>query len=200
MSKITREYQELYGDIPEDKKERLYLLSKDLTDKQLETLKERMRSINAIREKEISFTIYMVPKGTPRPRQGRHNIFYVKDAKLNHRSFLKVLEEVKCKYKIDTATRLDIKCYFPIPDSMSKVDKVLAEMGYINNLSTPDWDNLGKTYPDMIQPELLLNDSLIYAGSVYKGYSSKPRVEVTIRFKDDYDSLYNKRKVTGWKQ
>ena len=76
---------------------------------------------------------------------------------------------------------------------------MLAELGMIKPITTPDWDNLGKTYSDMVQKWLLLNDSLITEGSVSKRYSLKPRVEITITYALNYDSIYNKRVIENSK-
>ena len=52
---------------------------------------------------------------------------------------------------ITTACKFYCDCYFPIPKSMTKNEKLRAELKLVNHLSKPDWDNLGKTYSDMIQ-------------------------------------------------
>ena len=82
---------------------------------------------------------------------------------------------------------------------MNTLDTVLAELGLIKPVTTPDWDNFGKTYSDMVQKYLLLNDSLITDGSVKKRYSLKPRVEITITYLLNYDCLYNKRVIENSK-
>ena len=78
---------------------------------------------------------------------------------------------------------------------MNIVDTILAELGLIKPITTPDWDNLGKTYSDMVQKHLLLNDSLITDGSVSKRYSLKPRIEITITYLLNYDCQYNKKVI-----
>ena len=83
---------------------------------------------------------------------------------------------------------------------MNKSEKLRAEMGLINNLTKPDWDNLGKTYSDMIQNTIIMDDSLIIEGTVRKFYSSKPRIELTIEYADRYDSKYNMKNITKRKQ
>lgn len=200
MKKEVREYQEKYSNIPEDKVERITSMVKKLSKKQLDELERKIVLLRDIRVKKITFTIYLVPKATPRPRVGKNNIFYVKGAKLTKKSFEKVLEEVKFTNKITTPTEVFIVAYSPIPENLSMVDKVLAELGYIHNLSRPDWDNIGKTYTDMMQPKMILDDSLIYKGEVTKSYSSKPRVEVTLVYFEEHDSKYNQKKVSGWKE
>ena len=101
---------------------------------------------------------------------------------------------------ITTACKFYCDCYFPIPKSMNKSEQLRAEMKLVNNLTKPDWDNLGKTYSDMIQNTIIMDDSLIIEGRVRKYYSSKPRVELTIEYADRYDSKYNMKNITKRKQ
>jgi len=57
------------------------------------------------------------------------------------------------------------------------------------------WDNLGKTYSDMVQGILLLNDNIITSGTVEKFFSVKPRVRINIKYQLGFDSKFNKRKI-----
>ena len=96
---------------------------------------------------------------------------------------------------ITTPCKFTCRSYLPIPKSMSAIEKILAEMGLIRPITKPDWDNIGKTYSDMIQGMLLLDDSLIIEGVSKKYYSTKPRVEIYIEYMEKYDCLYNERKI-----
>ena len=78
---------------------------------------------------------------------------------------------------------------------MSKVDTVLAELGLIRPITKPDWDNLAKTYCDMIQGLLIKDDRLIVDGSLQKYYSIKPRVEVRLSYMESYDSNFTRKKI-----
>jgi len=78
---------------------------------------------------------------------------------------------------------------------MKPAEQILAECGFIRPISKPDFDNLVKTYTDMIQDVLLLDDSLIIEGSSSKYYSWKPRIEFTIEYMVEHDSIYNKNKI-----
>ena len=62
-------------------------------------------------------------------------------------------------------------------------------------MSKPDWDNLAKTYSDMIQDVILDDDAYIVEGTSMKYYSWKPRIEITIQYMDDYDSDFNRNKI-----
>jgi len=110
-----------------------------------------------------------------------------------------VKEEKELLHLITKPCSFDVVTYMPIPKSMNIMDTTLAELGMIKPITTPDWDNLGKTYSDMVQKWLLLNDSLITDGSVSKRYSLKPRVEITITYTLNYDSIYNKRVIENSK-
>lgn len=58
------------------------------------------------------------------------------------------------------------------------------------------WDNLGKTYSDMVQGILMLNDNIISEGIVKKFFSVKPRVRINIKYQLGFDSNFNKKKIT----
>ena len=78
---------------------------------------------------------------------------------------------------------------------MSLVNQVLAELGLIRPVKKPDFDNLAKTYSDMTQGVLLFDDALIIEGISRKWYSCKPRIEITFKYMEDFDSDYNKKKI-----
>lgn len=96
---------------------------------------------------------------------------------------------------ISTPCEFIVNNYFPIPKSFSKVDTILAELGIIEMIARPDWDNLGKTYSDMIQKWILCDDSLIIHGESNKFYSLKPRVEIIIKYKAYHNSKHNEKMV-----
>ena len=77
---------------------------------------------------------------------------------------------------------------------MNNLEKVLAELGFIYPLR-PDFDNLIKTYTDMLKGTLLWDDSIIFEGTSKKYYSVKPRIEIRIEYMEDFDSDFNKKKI-----
>ena len=195
MQKMEKEYLKEYGDIPKDKIERMGYLMKDMN---LSRCKGNvydlvLRNIH-IPWKKISYTIYLLPKATPRPRSGRNGIFYVKGAKDNKKFFEDFVKN-KDIHLITTPTKFYCRSYLPIPKSMNPIEKVVAELGFIYPISKPDWDNLGKAYCDMIQGLLLYDDSLVIKGVSEKYYSIKPRIEIDIYYMEDYDSSFNKSKI-----
>lgn len=195
-------YQEEYGNVSKDHLDRIYEFLDGVKDKQLESIRSDIENNLNTQWKTISFIFYFIPKATPRARLsgfGKH--FYVADA-MNNRKLMEkfVREELSDFNVITTACKFYCDCYFPIPKTMNKSEKLRAELKLVNNLTKPDWDNLGKTYSDMIQNTIIMDDSLIIEGRVRKYYSSKPRIELTIEFADRYDSKYNMKNITRRKQ
>lgn len=198
-NKKIEEYLHKYGDIPSNLNDRLSYLLKSLKikDKDIPEIRKRIKHITGIKYDEMSFVFYFTPQATPRPRYSRFTgAFYVKNH-LNYGDiFKKFLDDNKVTFKIDTPCEFYCKTYSPIPNSMNRIEKILAELGLIKHASKPDWDNLAKTYCDMIQKHLITDDSIIYKGCLEKLYSSKPRIEIRIRFMTEYDSKYNENKLT----
>jgi len=176
-----KNYEELYGDIPTELEDRILLIDKG-NPKQI-----------SHNWKQLNMTFYIVPKATPRPRLARFGGFYVKGAGENKSYFRKYAKEHDLPY-INTECRIVIRCYLPTPKSMNKTNKANAEVGNIRPMSKPDFDNLAKTYCDMMNGVLISDDSIITSATVEKYYSIKPRVEMEINYMVGYDSLYNEKK------
>lgn len=197
MKKIEYEYKEKYGNISKDEIERMdQLLSSVKSTKKLkdELFPHMRRNLN-MEWKSVDFTVYLVPKATPRPRHNiSRNIFYVKGAKDNKDIFKKFIKNYDGEI-ITTPCKFRCISYLPIPSSMNAVEKILAELGLIRPISKPDFDNLAKTYSDMLQGTLLYDDALIVEGISKKFYSTKPRIEIHIEYMLEQDSLYNKKKM-----
>ena len=186
-----KDYESKYSNLPDTQSELIeYLENKLNINKQ--DLEEEEKRIKSIIWNHVEFTFYMVPQGSPRPKLSKFH-FYVKGAKQLKKIFQKCLVD----YNI-ICTRCDyvLKAYMPTPVSqMTKMEILLAEKGLIRPIITPDWDNLGKTYPDALQEILLLNDNLINPGRVEKYYSIKPRINISIDYQTDFDCKYNMKKT-----
>lgn len=195
MKKIEREYLEEYGNVPKDESARFdYMLSEFNLKLKKPQIMDKIYHIRNIHWSSLDFVIYLIPTATPRPRfSSVSNTFYVSGAKVNRDIFREFARKNKLP-KINTQCKFECVSYLPIPKSMPKVDKVLAELGWIRPITKPDWDNLGKTYSDMIQSTLLEDDSLIIEGTSIKYYSLKPRIEIHIEWADEHDCLYNYKK------
>lgn len=195
MLKIQKDYNEKYGDISESYEERLNQLIKPIkTSKRKDMLQEEIQRIKNINWITKTFTIYLLPKATPRPRLGRRGVFYVKGAKDNKKLFKQFIKDMDVDM-ITTPTKFICKSYLPIPSSMNQIEKVLAELGFIRPISKPDWDNIGKAYCDMLQGLIIYDDSLIVEGVSKKYYSIKPRIEITVSYMEEHDSGYNSKKM-----
>ena len=193
------EYHKNYDHIPKDYMERLSWLYNEIgfSQKQLVSLLDKIDELAKVEWNEVHYIFYMTPKPSPRPRFSSNTFhFYVGGAKLNKdimQRFADEHSEMDCV--ISTPCSLDTSVYMPMPKGMNAQEKIAAELGLIHNINAPDWDNLGKSYCDMIQDVLVSNDSLVFRGCVQKYYSVLPRIEVTVRFMTKYDCKYNKRTV-----
>ena len=137
----------------------------------------------------------MLPKASPRPRySSKGHMFYVKGASDNKKIFQEAMKDSDFPI-INTPMKFCCTSYLPIPNTMKKHEKILAEMGLIRPISKPDFDNLAKTYSDMIQGIVMTDDALIVEGISRKYYSCKPRIEIIIEYMDEIDSDYNKKKT-----
>lgn len=198
-----KNYYENYKDIPKDPVSRLNELIKSLSlkDRELIQIKHKINIARHNQWKKLNLVIFLVPKACPRPRFSKKTKrFYVFDAMDNSKLFKEFIDSLHENLGIiATSTKINIDAYMPIPNDMNRQDKVLAELKLIRPISAPDYDNITKTYCDMIQKHLLLNDSLVIEGRTRKFYSTKPRVELSISYLEKHDSSYNKRKVESWK-
>lgn len=202
-NKLVNEYRTKFGSVPINCYDRFLKLLRDnnFKDKDINTLREMIHKALNRKWNSVSFTFLLEPKATPRPRGHFKNgkfRFFVRDAKNHKDIFDEVIREVGNGLNIITPCRIYIETFHPIPNSMSKFEKILAELKLIEVISKPDWDNLGKTYSDMIQKTFILDDSLIYEAVVKKKYSVKPRIEIYIEYMAEFDSQYNKKKVMKW--
>lgn len=203
MNKRVKEYNEKFGDVPCDLNERLvYLIHKyNISMKDLDKIKKEIHRIKKIKYTTLNFIFYFFPDPAPRPRTSRFTKhFYVKDAfnyNLAFKTFIENMTDID--FKINTPCEFYVSTFKPIPESLSKTDIILSELGFNHDISRPDWDNLGKRYSDMVQGHLLTEDSTIYDGRSHKAYSAKPRIEISIKFMNEFDTKYNERKVSKWK-
>lgn len=193
-------YAEKYRNIDSDLKKRIYeyIESHRFSSKDFEELDKDIDRILNIDKEIIKIVLDIIPEPTPRPRLNfRNGNFYVSNAKTNN-EFFKVLvsKEELLQDKIYTPVTFTCNTYFPIPSGMNKKEVILAELGLIRPPITKDWDNLGKTYSDMVQKWLLINDGLITKGTSEKFWSLKPRVEITLEYLTEFDCKYNERLIT----
>lgn len=194
MSVLNQRYRDLYEALPDDYNEQLNIL-KSKARVSDEKLAEYINFIENIEWKTLKFSFNVIPQPACRPRLS-NGIFYVEGAKENWNYVRKIIQDADI---IHTACKFHVESYFPIPNTMNSVEKILAQMKYIRPTGGGDWDNLGKTYSDAIQRTLIINDNIIISGTSEKYYCIKPRVDITIEYQVDYDSKYNKRRIESSK-
>lgn len=200
MVKDIKDYENNYADIPESYSGRIRYLLSLFKPKDFKKISDTINRIKSIKKKSLYFIFYMVPKATPRARIGRFKVFYVKDASFNSDLFKSFIEqEESIKDIISTPCKIRMDAYFP-PKGLNNLNTLLGELRLLSPISIPDVDNIAKTYMDMIQKHLLLNDSLVVDLRVRKFYSIKPRIELSITYMEEHDSKYNSDKVSKWKQ
>ena len=194
MSVLNKRYKELYNDLPDNYDKQIqYINSHYRID--YDKVNKAIEEISNIKWSTLKFSFNVIPQPACRPRLS-NGIFYVEGAKENWNYVHKIIQDADV---IHTACKLYVETYFPIPNSMTASEKLLAQMKYIRPIGSGDWDNLGKTYSDAIQRTLIINDNIIISGTVEKYYCLKPRVDVTIEYQDNYDSKFNKRRIESSK-
>lgn len=204
LKKNLEEYSSKFKHISKNQLERIqdYIDNSNFSEKDLKKFEKEYVRINNIETEILKMIFYIIPESTPRPRMNfSHGNFYVKNARSNN-DFVKILmdkEKFLKEYFIYTPCYFQCDMYFPIPTNMSKSDTLLAELGIIRPCNNKDWDNLGKTYSDMIQKWLLLNDSLVVSGTSKKFYSLKPRVEIELEYLTEYDCKFNQKQIENTK-
>ncbi len=109
--------------------------------------------------------IFLDPYSTPRAKlNSKTGTFYVKGASEHKKIMKNMIDQFNI---ICTTTEIMVITYQKTPKNIKNHELLLAEKGKIRP-HDKDWDNLGKTYSDMIQGIVLLNDNLISDGRVQK--------------------------------
>ena len=207
------EYEEKYADIPRDYNERLsYLYDKLKLKPSINNniIEKRDAMIDSLYYTELKIILYEDPEGSPRPRfrlvnrknfanQALANPNFVHVYSISGASdqrFMKRLLSENDFFGIDhliyTPSNIVIDIFKATPKNFNKVDTMLAEIGLINPITKPDWDNLGKKYSDMFNSNIWLDDNLVISGTVRKFYSILPRVEIYLNY---LNMLYNKQQA-----
>lgn len=189
-----KEYSEKYGHVSNDIYERVKNhLGKKFNEKLLIEAKER---IKYIRKKVEYHTIHMVfyekPIQTHRPRVNyKTKIMHVPNAKANHNAISKFIHDLKDDINIiSTPMKITLKAYYAMPSNIKPVELLLYELEHDYAIGKPDFDNVLKSYCDMIQKILILDDDLVSAAEFVKYFSLKPRVELFITYTNGYASKY----------
>lgn len=219
------EYEEKYGDIPVDFRQRMSWLydTLKLTQSQMyEIMNTSSQMSGALQfSGDINVVLFEVPEGSPRPRfriVNRQNlanmaianpsfvhVYSITGAEDN--KFMRRLVDAGELQQLDslicTPCNVDICAYMRTPTSFNKTDTILAEMGLIRPIYKPDFDNIAKKYSDMFNKNVWLDDTLVIDGSIHKYYSVLPRIEIRIRYlnmlynRSQYNSITNRVDYDG---
>lgn len=192
MTNAEKEYQDRYGHLSFDSDELLaqYAREHKIDFEYIQKEEERIQNIPW---HTMEFVFPVVPKASPRPRySSATKSFYVKGAAANKKLLRKYIETAGI---ICTRVEFNLDIYLPIPSSMTVAETYLAEKRVILPIQTPDFDNAAKTYSDVLQDILIINDNIINPGIINKYYSLKPRVHIILRYQDDFDCEFNRKKV-----
>lgn len=198
-----------YSGIPLDYYDRLsymtdlYKLSENKMD---EIIAKKINMERNLTYYDLNIVLYEEPEGTPRPRFRLVNRKNFANQAITNSSFVHVYsinakddflymrrlmetELLSLNQLINTPCIIEFDAYFKTPSSFSITDKFMAELGLINPITKPDWDNVAKKYSDMYNHNVWLDDSLVKKGTVEKFYSILPRVEIKLRY---LNCVYNK--------
>ena len=219
------EYEEKYGDIPVDFRQRMSWLYDNLKLSQsqmYEIMTTSSQMSGALQfSGDINVVLFEVPEGSPRPRFriiNRQNlanmaianpsfvhVYSITGAEDN--KFMRRLVDAGELQQLDslicTPCNVDICAYMRTPTSFNKTDTILAEMGLIRPIYKPDFDNIAKKYSDMFNKNVWLDDTLVIDGSIHKYYSVLPRIEIRIRYlnmlynRSQYNSITNRVDYDG---
>ncbi len=74
--------------------------------------------------------------------------------------------------------------YMPIPKSMSKSERVYADIERLRHIKKPDVDNLLKLYIDVMTPLVYKDDNCVSLSRAIKLYSKAPRTVIVIKEMD----------------
>ena len=165
---------------------------------------------------DYKIILYEDPEGAKRPRVRLVNRTNFMNAALSASEFVHVYspnaaddhnfmhrlidqELIQLNQFIQTPIMICINTYHKIPSYFNQVDTILAEIGIHRPTSKPDWDNIGKKYPDMFNANIWLDDQLVQDGEVHKYYSVLPRVEIFIRYLNYYTNQYQYNQIISRK-
>ena len=139
-----------------------------------------------IRKEMIKFTIPGKPKALKRHRSSSKGWMYDPSAKDKKDIWLQIAQH-RPEKPLAGNIYLRTQFYMPYPKNWfkqkaGKPTDILKDKykNIILHSIKPDLDNLIKMIADIIQPQMIFDDSQIYWISAVKVYDKKPRTEVTI--------------------
>lgn len=131
---------------------------------------------------EINFIIPGEPKAKQRPRVCKTGHTYTPKETVQYEKLVRTCYEQKySNINLTGELTINIKAYFSIPKSGTKLIKRQMLAGDIRPVKRPDWDNIGKIITDALNEVAYHDDAQIVEAIVEKYYSDNPRVEVTVK-------------------
>lgn len=142
----------------------------------------------------IKFTIDGNPFGKQRPLVAHRHGIKRPETRIYERKARGTWNRVYRSPEFTGAVKIDLKAYYPIPQSWAKWKKEAARKKLIRPIRKsklkPDVDNVCKMIMDSLNPEtyrrqkvgpgVYLDDGQVVHLSIESWYSDSPRVEVTI--------------------
>ena len=170
-------------------------------DKAVKKANMKAEKILEAREYEtINLIFFEYPMKTERPRRAGWKI-YSPNAEENHSYFKEAWCNIVNDFKfINTPAEIEIKAYLEMPSAVKADEVLLFEAGVLDVLETPDYDNIGKCYTDMLKDILVVDDDLFHTGIIRKYYSVIPRVEVRITYLKQHESEFIYKKIKSRKR
>lgn len=161
---------------------------------------KKLNTINMDRKyNTIRFVMYEYPMKTDRPRTFRGHTFSP-NAAANKTYFEKAVRKVIKQVKlITTPAQITIKAYMEMPAQVKPDEVILFELGVLNPVTTPDYDNIGKCYTDILKDTIISDDDIFYKGTIEKYYSVLPRVEIIITCLEKHESDFIFKKLKSRK-
>lgn len=99
---------------------------------------------------------------------------------VNYETLVKELFIISKQEKMNGMLEVQIRCYFTIPKSTSKKNKVKMENKTMRPVKKPDLDNLAKICLDALNKLAFEDDSQVVDLTISKHYDNEPRVEILI--------------------
>ena len=132
--------------------------------------------------RELSFTVPGAPKGKGRPRLTRKGIAYTPRDTVVYENLVKLSFSQAYPSYIPSfgCVKAEIRAFYPIPKSFTKLKRESALYGFIYPTKKPDSDNIAKSILDSLNNLAYADDSQVIHLEVTKLYSDTPRVEVVL--------------------
>jgi len=130
----------------------------------------------------IKLTVPGEPIGKARPRWSAHGM-YTPQKTVSYETLIKELFAVSYPdfMPLDGPVTMTLEIFQGIPKSASAKKKTDMLSGRIRPIRRPDADNVLKSFGDALQGQAYQNDTQIVEAHIYKFYSDRPRVELTLK-------------------